>query len=65
MHAMHMAQVTRLSMERDQLDAEYGRMPVGSGKCGAERRRKLEVEGRLLELAQELNALRRQLKAAA
>ena len=34
-------QVTRLSLERDMLEAEYARMAIGSGRSAAERRRKV------------------------
>ena len=34
-------QVTRLSLERDMLEAEYARMSLGSGRSAAERRRKV------------------------
>jgi hypothetical protein len=36
-------QVTRLSLERDMLEAEYARMSLGSGRSAAERRRKVEA----------------------
>jgi len=58
-------QLTRLSLERDMLEAEYARMSLGSGRSAAERRRKVDVEGRLSDLGSELNGLRKQLRAAA
>ena len=33
--------MTRLSLERDMLEAEYARMAIGSGRSAAERRRKV------------------------
>ena len=33
--------MTRLSLERDVLEAEYARMAIGSGRSAAERRRKV------------------------
>jgi len=40
-HAHAWTQVTRLSLERDMLEAEYARMALGSGRSAAERRRKV------------------------
>ncbi|KAJ1630752.1 hypothetical protein T492DRAFT_839722 [Pavlovales sp. CCMP2436] len=45
------------SLERDKLQAEYARMPEGSGKTLGERRQKAALEERLESLSAELGAL--------
>jgi hypothetical protein len=45
-----------------QLDAEYSRMPTNAGKTIAQRRRKVEVEGRLEAIAKEISSCRLGLK---
>ncbi|KAK9809162.1 hypothetical protein WJX72_010452 [[Myrmecia] bisecta] len=51
-----------LNMERQQLEAEYARMPPTAGRTIRERNRKAEVEARLEEVAREASNIRLQLK---
>lgn len=52
----------RLCMERTNLESEYSKMPPNGGRTIAERRRKVEVEERMDQLAKEISSARLQLK---
>uniref|UniRef100_A0A061QQA8 Enkurin domain-containing protein n=2 Tax=Tetraselmis sp. GSL018 TaxID=582737 RepID=A0A061QQA8_9CHLO len=52
----------RLHEEKNQLDAEYARMPLNGGKTIAQRRRKSEIESRLDELQREISTCKLNLK---
>lgn len=52
-----------LSMQKDRLEAEFARMPLGGGRTAAERRSKAQCEDRLNEIKARTSALRMRLKA--
>ena len=54
----------QLSMEKDALEGELGRMPPGAGKTIDQRRRKVACEKRLEEVARAQSAAKQQLKSA-
>ena len=58
------ARLMRLSVERDELEGELGRLPEGAGRTIDERRRKQHAERRLEELHRSMSQARNQLKQA-
>ena len=58
------ARLMRLSVERDELEGELGRLPEGAGRTIDERRRKQHAEHRLEELNRSMSQARNQLKQA-
>ena len=58
------ARLMRLSVERDELEGELGRLPEGAGRTIDERRRKQHAERRLEELNRSMSQARNQLKQA-
>jgi len=53
-----------LNIERSSLESELARMPCGtSGRTGAQRRRKVEVEQRLAQIAKDIGRVKRELKS--
>lgn len=51
-----------LSLRKDRLEAEYGRMPITAGRTAAERRHKADTETELTELRAEMSFLRTELR---
>jgi septal ring factor EnvC (AmiA/AmiB activator) len=58
------ARLMQLSVERDELEGELGRLPEGAGRTIDERRRKQHAEQRLDELNKSMSQARNQLKQA-
>ena len=58
------ARLMQLSVERDELEGELGRLPEGAGRTIDERRRKQHAEQRLDELNRSMSQARNQLKQA-
>jgi hypothetical protein len=55
-------QLLLLCQEKDELNREYAKMPLGSGKTMRERQRKAQVESRLEELDAQISRMRMALK---
>lgn len=55
-------ELLRACQERDELESEMARMPLGGGKTIRQRQRKEYVEERLEQLRSQISSIRMQLK---